>query len=99
MKQPESVFSSRVARDLATLRGAWFERIQQQATRGTPDRLGCIVGRFIALELKASAKAKVEKLQSYKLGRIADAGGIARVVYPENWDEEFGFLQTLQHKE
>lgn len=52
------------------------------ALLGVPDYLGCIRGRFIALELKRSFDVEPSKLQRYVLGRIKNAGGIALEVSP-----------------
>lgn len=60
--------------------------------RGIPDLIGCYKGRFFALELKRSKK-EAEKtsgrivLQKHTLGLINKAGGIGRIVHPDNWEE------------
>ena len=46
---------------------------------GIPDIIGCIDGRFVALEVKVPG-ARATKLQELTLSRIAAAGGIAAVV-------------------
>lgn len=94
MRQRESVFSAKVKGDLAQLRGSWFERIQQQSIRGTPDRLGVIRGRFVGLETKVAGK-KLEKLQAHKADLIRSAGGIVYRIDPKNWEEVFNELCDL----
>jgi hypothetical protein len=90
-RKKETNFSMRVAHDLDSLPDTWHEKIQQVALRGTPDRFVCIRGHFIALEEKASRADAEErahkgyKLQKHKLKKIAQAGGTALVIYPENW--------------
>ena len=51
--------------------------------------IGCLNGKFVALELKKDAKAPIGKLQVHILNLINDAGGLGLVVYPENWEEVF----------
>lgn len=64
-------------------RGAWCEKIDQVAIRGTPDVLCCWNGVFIAAELKKDEGTAVEPLQLVKLEQIRQAGGIAELVWPE----------------
>lgn len=45
---------------------------------GIPDLIGCINGRFVAIEVKQPGK-KATKLQEYTLGLIKKAGGISFV--------------------
>ncbi len=94
-KKKETAFKERAKADLGTLPHTWFEKIQQVAIRGTPDFLICIRGRFIAIELKKDAYEHPDKLQTWKLSEIEDAGGIALVAHPGNWDEIFEFLRGL----
>lgn len=90
----------RVAHDLDGLPDTWHEKIQQVSIRGTPDRLVCIRGQFIALEEKASRAAAEEKahkghaLQKHKLAKIRAAGGEGLIVYPENWLATLEYLKT-----
>lgn len=78
---------------LSLIPNSFWESIQQKTIGGTPDVLGCINGFFIAIEFK-SAKGTVSALQDYKLKRIAKAGGIAFVCWPDNFDD---ILLTLKH--
>lgn len=55
----------------------------------------CVSGIFIALELKRDTKSKATRLQQYTLDLINNAGGLALVVSPENWDKVFEVLNTL----
>jgi hypothetical protein len=80
---------------LDTIPWSWWESINQISVRGTPDIIGCINGRYIGLELKSSAKGVVSKMQEYKLQKIEEAGGIALVIHPDNFDESFEFLKQL----
>lgn len=93
-KKPETVFKERIKPMLEALGGSWWVKTQMLSTLGIPDYLGCVQGAFIALELKKDRKSKPSKLQLWVLGKIMDAGGIAMVVYPENWDEVYGVLSA-----
>ena len=73
----------------------WFN-IQQAAIRGTPDRVGVVNGRFVALELKADAKSKRSKLQEYHIEKLQHAGAYARFTYPENWEEVLDEVKGLE---
>lgn len=66
---------------------SYFIKIQQVSIGGTPDILGTIHGRIIALELKADSKSKATPLQLKNLTDIANAGGYAKVVHPDNWED------------
>ncbi len=72
--------------------------IQQVALCGDPDKILCIRGQYVALELKKLG-GKGEKLQLYKLTRIRQAGGLAFVVSPENWEEIKNILTKLNRGE
>jgi len=82
-KQPERIFGEKVDRGLDQLPNTWYENIQQVGIRGTPDRLCCINGHFVALELKVNYKAT--PLQQLKLNKIQKAKGHAFTVNPHNW--------------
>ena len=57
--------------------------------------MGVVNRRFVALEFKKSRKDKPTKMQEYKLRKIREAGGIAIVVYPENWGMVYNYLLNL----
>lgn len=97
--QPETRFKTRIMPLIKALPNTVAFKIQQVAVRGTPDVLLCIAGVFVALELKRDAKAPITALQKLKLERIAGAGGVARVVYPENWELVYNELKLLSKRE
>ena len=56
--------------------GFWFKihgNIFQ--LRGIPDLIGCVKGRFVAIELKIGKK-KPKKIQYYMMKKIKENGGI-----------------------
>lgn len=54
----------------------------------------CLSGIFVAIELK-SLDGELSPLQDYNLKKIAESGGIAIVITPDNIEESFLFLETL----
>jgi len=93
--QKETKFKLRVQSRLAGLKplGIWVLKTQQVATRGIPDIIICCQGLFFAWELKVGSNRATE-LQEFNLRQITKAGGYARVVTPENWDEAFEELAS-----
>lgn len=91
----ETLFRARITPKLKALPNSTWFSIQQVGIRGTPDILGCIAGMFVGLELKATAKSPVSKLQEHHLKNIREAGGIGVVVYPENWGAVYATLESI----
>jgi len=85
-KKEETKFGEWIDHDLRKLFGQdiWIENIQQVGKRGTPDRLICLKGHFVAIELKTDTGI-IEPLQVRKLLKINKAGGLGVVVSPTNW--------------
>ena len=54
--------------------------------RGIPDILVCCNGYFIGLELKAE-KGTPSELQKYNVRKIQEAGGIALILYPKDFED------------
>lgn len=86
MQKSETVFRKKVRAVLEKIPNSWWESIQQKTIRGTPDIIGCVNGRFVAIELK-SEKGVLAPLQEYKLNGIIKANGIAFSVRPSEWDK------------
>lgn len=84
-QKAETNFKVRVKAFLKTLPNTWHVKIQQVGLRGTPDLLCCVNGVFVAIELKASRTAPLDRLQAHTLKQIKKAGGTALVAFPENW--------------
>ena len=98
-QKPETVFRAKFSKRLALVPNSWWESIQQKTIVGSPDKMGCVNGFFVALEFKATAHSTVTKLQEHKLKLISAAGGLGVVVHPDNADNVFDMLMHLAHKE
>lgn len=94
MPGPEKTFQDRILPKLKALPRSYWVKIQK-AEGGTPDILGCVRGRFVALELKRDLKHKPTKLQQHQMIKIKAAEGICWVVCPETWDEQLRNLKEL----
>lgn len=90
-KQPETCFKEKVLADLKMIPDIWVLKTQEVSVRGIPDVLGCINGKFFALELKVGSK--VGMLQQFHLDKIKKCNGIGHVVTPKNWE---WILSTLR---
>ncbi len=64
---------------------------------GVPDILACIEGHFAGLELKAP-NGKPSDLQLINLKKIDDAGGIALLLYPEDFNQFKEMVKIMQEK-
>lgn len=53
--------------------------------RGIPDLLCCVNGYFVAIEVKAE-NGKPSELQYYHCNKIREAGGIALILYPKDFE-------------
>ena len=85
-QKPETRFrNASVNPFIKRLKNTWAATIQQQSICGTPDKLLCVRGRFVGLELKARG-GRLTKLQEYNLNLIEKAGGVAIVADPDNWE-------------
>jgi len=54
--------------------------------RGIPDLVACVNGYFVGIEVKAD-NGKPSELQLYNIRKIQEAGGIATVLYPKDFEE------------
>ena len=83
----EKLFENKVKRYLDSI-GAWYMKVWGNGMQrsGIPDIIGCINGRFFALEIKADGGRK-RPLQEYEIRRIHEAYGYARFLYPKEFDE------------
>lgn len=96
----EGQFQKKVLKLLKTVDNCWFTKIQAGSIRGIPDIIGVINGHFFAWELKKSAEearknSPRQALQGYILGKIRQAGGTGKFVYPENLEESLDELLAV----
>lgn len=86
MKTTGAKLESRLQRDdvlpYLKARGAYIVKVHVGAfgKRGTPDVLCCYKGRFVAFELKRTAKDKPTDIQQRRIKQIKRAGGIALAI-------------------
>ena len=81
--------------------GCWFVKYWAGAAftkEGIPDLLICCNGRFIGCEVKAK-NGKPSELQIYNIKKIQEAGGIAMVLYPNQFDEFKDLIRKLKRGE
>lgn len=62
---------------------------------GVPDLLVCCNGRFLGLEIKGE-KGKPSELQLYHIEQIKNAGGLAMVLYPRDFDKLKELVKELK---
>lgn len=70
----------------------WSNGIQRE---GVPDLLVCCNRYFLAIELKAD-KGHASPLQKREINQIRTAGGIAIVLYPDQFDLFTQYIQDLK---
>lgn len=77
-------------------RGCWYVKYFANAftPSGIPDLLTCINGHFVAIEVKAD-NGEPSKLQLLNVKKIREAGGIAIILYPSQWDIFTEFINDL----
>lgn len=95
MAQSEKAFEEKVKKWLKE-HGAWYVKTWSNGVQrsGIPDLIICWKGRFIGLELKAE-KGRASALQLYEIQKIREAGGMAEIVRPSDWDELKKILLSL----
>ena len=95
-KKPETIFCEKIDRELKKFFGKKIAvfNIQQVTINGTPDRLICLCGQFIALEVKIE-EGTPSKIQLLKLAKIKKAGGFSAVVYPSTWQYVLEELKNI----
>ncbi len=81
-RERESAIVNRIMERLKGVECGWFFKVHGGAFQaaGIPDVVGCLCGRFIALEVKRPG-GRPTRLQEWVLDRIRRAGGVAAVVY------------------
>jgi hypothetical protein len=96
-KKPETLFKEKVQADLKTIPQSWWLKTQQISTVGIPDIIGCVKGKFVAIELKRDGKeaAKPHTLQRHVVGLITKADGFAVFMHPGNDKEIIAKIRRL----
>lgn len=84
MSTPEGKVKAKVDRMLNQF-GVWFFSPQAgpYGRAGIPDRIACVAGRFVGIEVKADETRKPTKLQVQCMEKIEASGGKCFVVYDE----------------
>lgn len=95
MKPETSFRTGQVDQFLDSLSNCVHESIQQVSIRGSFDKIACIHGWYVGIELKAT-DGLPDQLQSYNATKIRNkALGIAFVWRPQNHEQVKKFLMHL----
>lgn len=83
----EKNFETRVRNYLSSI-GGWSVKFfaNSYTTRGIPDLLCCVNGKFLAIEVKAT-NGRASKLQEITIEQIKNAGGYGIILYPQNFED------------
>jgi hypothetical protein len=71
----------------------WSNGVQRS---GVPDLLICCNGYFIGIELKAP-NGKPSELQLWNVQKIREAGGIAIVLYPDQFEYFKALIENIKN--
>lgn len=87
MAGPEKNYELKIRRYLDEV-GTWHLKTYSNGVQraGIPDILACVNGYFVAIEVKSEV-GRVSKLQTWNIQRIRQAGGVAVVSKPSQWEE------------
>lgn len=94
----EKQFENRIKKFLKE-QGCWYLKVWgggQFTKSGIPDLLICCNGYFVAVEVKAE-NGKPSDLQLWNIGEIKKAGGIAMVLYPNQFEDFKNFIFLLKN--
>lgn len=77
--------------------GAWHVKFfaNRMTKVGVPDLLACVNGCFLAIEVKAP-NGKPSELQLWNIAKIRKAGGIAIVLYPDQFEKFKALILELK---
>lgn len=78
--------------------GCWFLKYWGGAAytkSGIPDILACCSGQFLGVEVKAK-NGKPSELQLYNLKKIDEAGGLAILLYPDDFETFKIMIELIQ---
>jgi Holliday junction resolvase len=96
MQTPEKKVKAAVVKQLKALGAYYFYPVTGgYGASGVPDIIGCINGKFFAIECKAGKNVPTA-LQEKNLREINETGGVAMVVNEQNIDEVTTVLSRLK---
>ena len=101
-RRAEAVLCEKIMRKLRKIPDSFWERVEQQAVRGTADIVGCLGGVFYWIEVKTKFSEKLdkrEKLQQYKAGQVLEAGGAVLLLDSGNWKFHCNRLKKKTQKD
>ena len=83
----EKNFENRVKKFLEA-QGVWYVKYfaNRNTRSGVPDILACVNRYFVGIEVKAS-HGKASELQLWNREKIRQAGGIAIILYPHQFED------------
>ena len=74
--------------------GAWTVKTMASNKNGVPDIIGCLDGKFFAIELKApNVPAIGSFIQQHQIAKIYDSGG--KAIVANNLNDVKDFLKSL----
>lgn len=87
MAGPEKSYELQIRKFLDSL-NAWHLKTFSSGVQraGVPDLLCCVNGYFVGIEVKSDT-GKPSALQVWNIEKIREAGGIAMVLYPKDFDK------------
>lgn len=83
----EKNFEKHIRNYLSSI-GGWSVKFfaNSYTTRGIPDLLCCVNGKFLGIEVKAT-NGRPSKLQEITIEQIKNAGGYGIILYPQNFED------------
>lgn len=99
----ESKIQKQIMSLLSSDEHIYIMKLQAGSIRGYPDLCGCRKGLFFGFELKRSEKESKKTtgrivLQKHRINKINKAGGLGRLVHPDNYLEVYQELVTLSDR-
>lgn len=95
MPGPEKKFEEKVKKFLKD-NNCWYVKFfaNRMTKSGVPDLLACVNGHFLGIELKAE-NGKPTELQLYNRREIRNSGGLAIVLYPDQFEHFKELINAL----